>query len=161
MLIEIKLEFMPESDLEEVVVETFLGNLHFLSRLLQWKPLAFGVAFVIEWTAIIFPPIKHFVNDMTDSSFLRSSTFASLRHLVHTSLLSIVACSESVLESHQSMNHGNTKIFRLDCYKLPIFEILRANFHIFVDWIDPTVHVDAGFVEVKVNLFVWVKRDVL
>ena len=59
------------------------------------------------------------------------------------------------------MNHWNAEIFSFYSYEFIVFEILRPNFDILVDGIDTTVHEDPCFIDVKVDLFVWIGKQLL
>lgn len=151
---------MAKPDLEKVVVQTLLWNLYSFGSLFQRKALLFVVA-LLAWSTVKPPPFKHLVNNVPDSAFFCPSAFTSFGHLIDAAFLFVLTCPKCVLESHQPVDHWNSKIFGLYGDELLVFEILRSNFYVIVDRVDSAVHVKLGLFNIKVDLFVWIARKLL
>jgi len=148
---------MAKPDLEKVVVQTLLWNLYSFGSLFERKALLFVVA-LLAWPAVKPPPFQHLVNNVPYSAFLCPSAFASFGHLIDAAFLFVLTCPKCVLESHQPVDHWNSKIFGLYGDELLVFEILRSNFYVIVDRVDSAVHVKLSLFDMKVDLFVWIAK---
>ena len=82
MLVEIEAVSVPESDLEEVIVKTFLGDLDLLGSIL--KGILNLLVVVVDDPRVIFPPLDNFVNNVADPPLLGPPALGPLRHLIST-----------------------------------------------------------------------------
>ena len=98
MFIEIKFKLESKSDLEQVIVKTFFWYLNFFGSIFEWELL--GLIFLIDSATVELAPLDDFVDYMSNSSLLGPSTFATLSHLIDSSLFFVFRISEGVLKGH-------------------------------------------------------------
>lgn len=68
MLLEVKIEFLSEPELQEVIIQRFLAYLDLLSGVL--KSVSDQFAVFVRNSIVQFPPEGDFLNDVLNGSFL-------------------------------------------------------------------------------------------
>lgn len=71
MFIEVEAKTVPESYLEEIVIQTLLGNANFDGRILQGVLLV--LVLDVTGTCVVLTPFDHFVDDVSDPAFLSTA----------------------------------------------------------------------------------------
>ena len=153
VLVEVEFVLVSETNLEQVIVKTLFRYFYPFGSILKRKSVLLGNS-LIAGTTVIPPPFENLVNDVTDSSLLGPPALAAFRHLINSSFFFVLTVAESVLESHQAMDHGNTEVLGFDGDIFFVAIILGSDADVFVDGVNAAIHVDTGFVEVEVDFLV-------
>lgn len=104
--------------------------------------------------------MRYLFNDVTDPTLFCAPTFTCF---IFGLLFLFFIVDNGVLDSHKFMqDHDVLDFFGLDPDSVLVVQvIIGVDFDIFTQGLDPAVHVQLTLLQVVVDLFVWVRGNVL
>lgn len=137
MLVEVEPESVAKSDLEEIVIETLLGNANLLGSLL--KGVLFGLSGLVGRSRVVLPPLDDLLDNVADPPLFGASALllALSRHLrlvILAGLLPLVLnVADGVLRVHQSVDVQQPEVLGLDVQKGVQADLLEVDGDILAD----------------------------